>query len=97
MEEAMALSRKELLGLARDGAAARIAMLRAEIARIRQSFPGLTVAGAAGDAPSPFRRGGRPSASPKRRRRRMSKEARKRISEAQKKRWAEQKKKAGKK
>ncbi len=84
----MALSRQELLTLARHGAIARLQELETEIASIRRAFPGLGGA---------LRRGpGRPPASAegvaptkRRRRRRMSADARKRISEMMKKRWAE--------
>ena len=79
--------------LARLGAAARVAQLRAEIAQLERSFPGLTGTTA---------RRGRPPATPaaaddgaskpaKRKRRKMSAAARKKISDAQKRRWAKQK------
>ena len=80
---AKGLSRKDLIALAREGAQARIAALRTELASLERLFGG---AGA--------RRGRRLSPAtggpPKQRRRKLSKEARKRISDAQKKRWAEQ-------
>ena len=87
----MALSRQELLTLARHGAVARLLELEAEIAMIRRAFPDLSG--------TPRRGPGRPRASAegaapvkRRRRRRMSAEARKRISEMMKKRWAERRK-----
>jgi hypothetical protein len=76
--------------LARIGAAARVAQLRAEIAELERSFPGV--------AGSTSRRGRPPAAAAsadaqpaKRKRRKMSAAARKKISDAQKRRWAKQK------
>jgi len=79
-----------LRDLARRGAAAKIAELRAEIAHLERTFLG----GSGGQA-----RRGRPAASAsadaaqpvKRKRRKMSAAARKKISDAQKRRWAKQK------
>jgi hypothetical protein len=76
--------------LARLGAAARVMQLRAELAQLERTFPGVT-----GAAP----RRGRPAAAAaaegaqpvKRKRRKMSAAARKKISDAQKRRWAKQK------
>ena len=87
----MALSRQELLTLAKHGAAARIRELHAEIQAITKHFPELGWRGGRKRGP------GRPPASAgevptKRKRRRMSKEARKKISEMMKKRWAERRK-----
>ena len=86
----MALSRQELLTLARHGAVARLQQLEAEMTMIRRAFPGLG---------GTSRRPGRPAAAAedaapakRRRRRRMSAEGRKRISEMMKKRWAERRK-----
>ena len=67
--------------LARLGAVARLAELRAEIAGIVRAFPGLT----AGTAAS-RRRVGRPKGV--RKRRKLSAEARERIAAAQRARWA---------
>jgi hypothetical protein len=87
----LALSRQELLTLARHGATARIAELEAEIASIRRAFPGVGARRGPGRPPtSPD--GAAPLVRRRRRRRRMSKEARQRISEMMKKRWAERKK-----
>ena len=80
-----------LRDLARRGAAAKIAELRAEIAHLERTFLGSS----GGQA-----RRGRPAASAssdagaqpvKRKRRKMSAAARKKISDAQKRRWAKQK------
>ena len=80
-----AMTRNQLVALARLGAEARIAELQAEIDAIRGMF----------GAPSAARRGRRPGAGlsapatpRKRRRRKMSAQARKKISDAAKKRWA---------
>lgn len=77
----MALSRQQLLSLARLGAVARIRELQAEIASLKKQFGTLLNALAGNDGghiPVPFRR----------RRRKMSAAARARIAAAQKARWA---------
>jgi hypothetical protein len=82
------MDREELLRLARTGAEARLAQLRAEESAIFRAFPDLrshhtqNVNDSGPAAPRP------------RGRRRLSAEARKRISEAQKARWAKQKRKS---
>lgn len=82
------MDREELLRLARTGAEARLAQLRAEETAILRAFPDLrsrrTDAVNGGSPPPPSRRG----------RRKLSAEARKRISEAQKARWAKQRRKS---
>jgi hypothetical protein len=66
------MTRTELVALARNGAAVRLAAIDAEITMLRRTFSETT--------------SGRPTAT--RRRRTMTPEARKRIATAQKKRWA---------
>jgi hypothetical protein len=83
----MALTRKDLVELAKHGAAARIGELKRELASLQSLF------GASGAA-SGRQRGQKAATAPRRRRRKMSAEARRRISEAQKKRWAKQKAKS---
>lgn len=78
------------------GAEQRLVEIAEEAAQIYATFPELRDRGAAGSVPGG--RGGRArkveaagDEQPRRRRRKMSREARKRISEAQKVRWAKQK------
>lgn len=80
---ARGFSQQELLNLARAGAAARIAQLEEEIARIRATF-------GRGAAPRRARSGGAAAAQTEapRKRRRMSAAGRKRIADAAKRRWA---------
>lgn len=78
---AKGMSREDLIALAREGAQARIKELRTELAALENMF---------GSGSKRGRKPG-PATAPKRRRRKMSKDARKRISDAQKKRWAKQK------
>jgi hypothetical protein len=78
------LNKETLNRLARLGAAARLAELRAEMATILRDFPGLT------SAPRGTRHAGagaRKTAT-RRRRRRLSAEAREKIAAAQRARWA---------
>ncbi len=75
------MTKETLNRLARLGAAARLAELRAEIAEILRDFPGLTAAGAT-------RRRGRAGRKKARRRRKLSAEAREKIAAAQRARWA---------
>jgi hypothetical protein len=77
------LTKETLNRLARLGAAARLAEIRAEMADILRDFPGLTAGRAA-------RRGaGGGHAKPvRRRRRKLSAEAREKIAAAQRARWA---------
>ena len=88
----MALSRQELLTLARHGAIARLRELEVEIGMIRRAFPGLGGAPRRGPGRLASSAEGAIPAKRRRRRRRMSAEARKRISEMMKKRWAERRK-----
>ena len=76
------LSREQLQRLARVGAQARLAELRAEEAAIHRAFPGLAT-----KAP----------AAKVRRRSRMSAAARTAVSERMKKYWAERRNAKGKK
>jgi hypothetical protein len=85
----MAMSRSELVQLARAGAGYRLAQLEAEIAAIKRAFPGIQSTGSArsGGSGGGGARGGR--------KRRLTPEGRRRISEMMKKRWAERRKAAG--
>lgn len=85
----MAMSRSELVQLARAGAGYRLAQLEAEIAAIKRAFPGIQSTGSdRSGGTSSGARGGR-------KRRRLTPEGRRRISEMMKKRWAERRKAAG--
>jgi hypothetical protein len=75
-----ALSSEQLHQLASQGARARLAELRQEVAALLRAFPG-----AAG---APQGRTPRPPARRGRRRGKLSAEGRRRIAEAQRKRWA---------
>ena len=77
--------------LARLGAAARIAQLRAEIAQLEKSFPGIGGGTSRRGRPAAAAETGDAQPATKRKRRKMSAAARKKISDAQKRRWAKQK------
>ena len=77
--------------LARLGATARVAQLRAEIAQLERSFPGVSGAQSRRGRPAAAAADAGGAQPTKRRRRKMSAAARKKISDAQKRRWAKQK------
>jgi hypothetical protein len=81
--QTVALTRQQLHTFARQGAAARLAELQAEMASIRRAFPGT------GTASSGSRR---PTVGAGRKRRGMSAAARKAVSARMKKYWAAKRK-----
>jgi hypothetical protein len=84
------MKRADLRRWAVVGAQQRLADIASEQRAIFAAFPELRRSGSRSGAPSGGDAESQPP-NPKRRRRRMSKEARKRISDAQKARWAKQK------
>lgn len=83
----MPLSREQLHTLARRGAAARIAELKAEISAILRAFPRVR-SDHAGAKEVPFLRGVSVPRKPRRKRSKLSAVGRARIAAAQRKRWA---------
>jgi hypothetical protein len=90
----MAKSSQMMRELARMGAAARVTQLRAELAQLERSFPGVTGTSSRRGRPAAASAAADAAAPAKRKRRKMSAAARKKISDAQKRRWAKQKAKS---
>jgi hypothetical protein len=86
------MTHAELRRLARVGAEARLVALQGELEAILRAFPDLRRA----KATETRQESGQRTATPVKRRRKMSPSARKRIAEAQRRRWAAWRKKNAK-